>query len=325
MANNQEKDYKYVFENKQAKTRRGKKVLESREPKRFEDEKEIVLIKGSNCNHQTTKLMKDIYVLKKPLSHFLGRKNNSFHPFEDQSNIEFLSKKNDSSLFMFGSNSKKRPNNLIVGRTYNHQVLDMVEFGIDGYKAMKEFKVSKITLGIKPLILFSGQAFNEQDDYKRIQNLFIDLFSANTQTKLNLNNVEHVIYMIAIDEKILFRSYKIAYQKSGSTTPRVELVEIGPHFNMTVRRTRFASKDLFKKACFQQFSRKPNKVKNIEKTGLGDTMGRIHMDRQDYSKLKIRRLKGLDARENQKREAEEDLNDNMKRIKFDNEDFDYDE
>lgn len=270
--------------------------------------------------------MRDIHVLKKPFSHFLGHNNNNFHPFEDQSNIEFLCKKNDSSLFMFGSNTKKRPNNLIVGRTYNHQVLDMVEFGIENFKPMVEFKVPKITVGVKPLILFSGQAFNEQDDYKRIHNLFIDLFSANTMTKLNLNNVEHVIYLSAIDEKILFRCYKIAYKKSGCQSPRVELNEMGPHFDMTVRRTRFASKDLFKKACFQQFSRKPNKTKNIDKTPLGDTMGRIHMDRQDYSKLKIRRLKGLNPKENQKREAEEDLNDNLKKIKFDNEDFqDYDE
>lgn len=265
--------------------------------------------------------MRDIYVLKKPLSHFLGRKTNTFHPFEDQSNIEFLSKKNDSSLFMFGSNTKKRPHNLIVGRTFNHQVLDMVEFGIEAFKPIEEFKTSKITIGVKPLILFSGQAFNEQDDYKRIQNLFIDLFSANTLTELNLNNVEHVIYITAIDEKILFRSYKIVYSRSGCTTPRVDLNEIGPSFNMTIRRTRFASKDLFKKSCFQQFSRKPNKVKNVEKTTLGNTLGRIHMDRQDYSKLNIRRLKGLDPNEGSKREAEDDLNDNLKKIKFDNGDF----
>ena len=302
--------------------------MESREPKRFEDEKEICIIKGSNCNFQITKLMKDIYILKKPKSHFLGRKSNSFHPFEDQSNIEFLCKKNSSSLFMFGSHSKKRPNNLIVGRTFNYHVLDMIEFGIDDFKAMEEFKTSKIALGVKPLILFSGEAFSEQDDFKRIQNLFIDLFSANEQTKLNLNNVEHVIYLIAIEEKILFRSFKICYRKSGGTTPRVELEEIGPHFSMTIRRTRFASKDLFKKACYQQFSKKPNKIKNVAKTTLGDTLGKIHMERQDYTKLNIRRMKGLNAKAdlNGKREAEEDvnedLNDNLKKIKFDNEDFD---
>lgn len=264
--------------------------------------------------------MKDIYVLKKPLSHFMGKKND-FHPFEDQSNIEFLCRKNNSGLFMFGSHSKKRPNNLVVGRTYNHQILDMIEFGIENFKAMEEFKNSKITMGVKPVILFSGQAFQEQDDYKRIQNLFIDLFSANTNTKLNLNSIEHVIYLTAADEKLLFRSYKIIYKKSGCKTPRVELNEIGPHFDMTVRRVRFASKDLFKKACFQKYSKKPNKVKNIEKSTLGDTFGRIHMDRQDYSKLNIRRLKGLDPK-NDKREAEEDLNNNFKKVKFNDEDFD---
>ena len=275
--------------------------------------------------------MKDIHVLKKPFSHFMGKKND-FYPFEDQSNIEFITRKNDSSLFMFGSNSKKRPNNLIVGRTFNHQILDMIEFGINDFKSFDQFKNSKITLGIKPILIFSGQAFQEQDNYKRLKNLFIDLFSANTQTKLNLNNVEHVIYLIAIDEKILFRSYKVIYKKSGCKTPRCELEEIGPHFEMTIRRIRFASNDLFKKACYQKYSKKPNKIKNIEKTTLGDKLGRIHMDRQDYSKLNIRRLKGLNPKEdlnfdNQKNKRQttadddNDLNNNLKRIKFDEDDF----
>lgn len=34
-------------------------------------------------------------------------------------------------MFLFGSNSKKRPNNLVFGRLYEYEVLDMVELGIE--------------------------------------------------------------------------------------------------------------------------------------------------------------------------------------------------
>jgi len=48
---------------------------------------------------------------------------------------------NSSSLFVLGSHSKKRPNNLVLGRTFNHQILDMVELGVENYLPMASFKV----------------------------------------------------------------------------------------------------------------------------------------------------------------------------------------
>lgn len=44
---------------------------------------------------------------------------------------------------MFGSHNKKRPNNLIAGRMYDFQVLDIFELGIEEFKSLEDFKVSK--------------------------------------------------------------------------------------------------------------------------------------------------------------------------------------
>jgi hypothetical protein len=69
------------------------------------------------------------------------KKNQTILPFEDATSIEFFGKKNDTSLFMLTSHSKKRPNNLIMGRLFDYQLMDMMELGVEKFVAMNEFKV----------------------------------------------------------------------------------------------------------------------------------------------------------------------------------------
>ena len=61
------------------------------------------------------------------------KKKNIVRPFEDASSLEFFSKKTDSSLIGFGSHNKKRPHNFVIARTFDYQILDMVELGIGNY------------------------------------------------------------------------------------------------------------------------------------------------------------------------------------------------
>lgn len=101
-------------------------------------------------------------------------------PFEDPTSLEFLSEKNDASLVLVGSHSKKRPHNLVLvrvfalrvggwllqegapsanlqdvivpacipsllwspqGRFFNYKVLDLVELGVTGFTAAADIKV----------------------------------------------------------------------------------------------------------------------------------------------------------------------------------------
>jgi ribosome production factor 2 len=52
---------------KKAKTRRGKKFLESRAPKITENDKTTLLLKGGRANEKLQDFLADIYQLKKPL------------------------------------------------------------------------------------------------------------------------------------------------------------------------------------------------------------------------------------------------------------------
>ena len=65
------------------------------------------------------------------------KKKNIVRPFEDQTSLEFFSKKSDSSLVAFGSHNKKRPHNLVLANMFDYSLLDMVEFGITNYVSIR--------------------------------------------------------------------------------------------------------------------------------------------------------------------------------------------
>jgi len=274
------------------KTRRGKKFLENRESKLIENEKTSLFVRGQNCSAVSLGFMKDVLQFKKPRGVFYGRKND-IKPFEDASSLEFYGTKSDASLFMFGSHNKKRPHNIVMGRMFDFQVLDMIEVGIEKFKSLKEFKVPKIPTETKPCLQFAGEMFDTDPDYQRLKNLLIDFFRGPEVTTIRLAGLEHVIMFTAVDGKVYMRSYRILLKKSGSRTPRIELEEIGPAADFVLRRTKLASEDLFKQAMKQPKENKARKIKNISKDPFGSKLGRIHMGRRDMSKLQTRKMKGL--------------------------------
>lgn len=274
------------------KTQRGKRALLKREPQLTENTKTAIFIRGSKTSDIGLKCMKDLAALKRPHGIFFGSKND-MNPFENNVKLELFAKKHDASLFMFASHNKKRPHNLVIGRTYDYHLLDMIELGIDSYKSLQDFKIPKIATGTKPLLLFAGEAFEQEHEYQRLKNLLLDFFRGPVVTGIRLAGLEHVLLFTAVQGKIHFRSYKILMKKSGTRIPRIELEEIGPSIDFVLRRTKLASDDLYKHARKQPTQLKKKKIKNISKNKLGSKLGRIHMQRQDLNRLQTRKLKGL--------------------------------
>lgn len=302
------------------RTKRGKRFLQDREPKAIENVKKALFIKAGKTNEVVRRALVEIHALKKPFSLILSKKN-ILRPFDDQNPLEYLCKKNDHSLFVFGFSSKKRPNSLVIGRTFDSQVLDMFELGIVGFKPMDEFKNSKVTLGIKPCLVFHGEAFSLDPEYMRLKCLLTDFFRGEVVDNIRLQGLEHVLHFTANEGKVLMRSYKTTFLKSGTKIPNVELTEIGPSFDFAVRRSKLASDDLYKVSKKQPVETQIKKKKNINKDKLGNVLGRIHMQKQDMSKLQLRKVKALKRKHDQtngdKNGEEEKLLDNndFKRIK----------
>lgn len=92
------------------------RILKKLEPQLVENTKRALIIKGTHTSQSIIDVLKDFSKLLKPNCKVLGRKN-EITPFDDGNSLEFLTSKNDCSLFVVGSHSKKRTNNLIMVRS----------------------------------------------------------------------------------------------------------------------------------------------------------------------------------------------------------------
>lgn len=274
-----------------------------KESKVIENVKRTVFMEGRKTSNAIRELLKDVCTLKKPNCKHLSR-NNDMTPFEDPNPLQILLEKLDCNMFFFGSHSKKRPDNLIVGRTFDNQILDMIEFGVKQYKGLGDFKNEKIGVMSKPCLIFNGDKWKMSDELRRIKNLFVDIFNGEEIESIRLQGIEHALSFTVVDDlTIMMRSYKVLLKKSGVRTPRIELEEIGPSVDFSIRRTKIASKDLWKLANRKPAELRTTKKKNVSRDGLGNVNARVHIDKQVITKLQTRKMKGLRKTPEEKKAA----------------------
>jgi len=262
---------------------------ESRQPKEFENVKSAMFIKGHKTSQIINDTLNDFYTTKKPNGvKFNKKKSNSVNPMEDPTAVEFFSNSKDASLFMYGCHSKKRPHNLVVGRLFNHRMLDMVEFGIEDFKSTKQFSPSKRPMhSSKPCFTVIGSEFQSNDLYKLSANLFIDFFRGTVANGFNLKGIDQVISLSVgpRPDTILWKQYFVHLKKSGSHIPRAELEEIGPSMTLVIRREFLAAPGLKSRSLEQSKLMNFKRKKNVFTTGMGDTMANIHVPRQNMNQV----------------------------------------
>lgn len=294
-----------------AKNARSKRALDNRAPKIVENPKQALFVPGANSNKLLHDAMVDLCALKKPDGKRFQKKND-IRPFEDSSSLEFFSEKNDSSLLVFSSHNKKRPNTLTFARTFNYQIYDMIELSIVQAKLLQEFRKTTFHVGLKPLFTFNGEVFDSHPTFIHIKSLFLDFFRGQEIELLDPAALQHVISVTAgnVDEDsqtlplVHFRVYLLKTFKSTTPkVPRVELEEIGPRFDFRVGREQTANPDMEKQAMKRAKIEEKTK-KNVETDIMGDKIGRIHMEKQDFGKLQTRKMKGLKRRYDQVDEEE---------------------
>ncbi|WVF65368.1 hypothetical protein IAT40_000095 [Kwoniella sp. CBS 6097] len=291
------------------KNARAKRALEKREPQIVENEKTAIFVRGQTSSERVREVMKDLYALKRPHAINFSRKND-IHPFEDAASLEFFAGKNDASLFVTGLHSKKRPHDLVFTRIFDGRVLDMIELGVEEFTSMADIPSPKSSLGIRPMMVFHSDLFDTHPTFQQLKSHFLDFYNGHPITEMPLlGTIEHVISITAgpindaqpdVLPKVHFRVYTAKLLSSGSRVPKLQLTEMGPSIDFSVRRVQDADPELMKAALKRPKLAKSDvesglgkKKKNIETDAMGDKVGRIHLGKQDLSKMQGRKMKGL--------------------------------
>lgn len=240
------------------KNARTKRFLENKAPQTTENPRTTLFLRYTSCSELLHLVLADLCALKRPLAIKFSKKN-SIHPFEDPSSLEFFSEKNDASLMVYGSHSKKRPHCLTLVRFFGYKVLDMLELLVDAesMRTLRQFKNEKAAVGLKPLLAFSGSAFENPvaDVYTLAKSVLTDLFKGPDVQRVDVEGLQYMIHF-SVDEAegegvkpiIHMRCYLLKTKKSGTNVPRVEVEEMGPRIDFRVGRMKEADADAWKEA-----------------------------------------------------------------------------
>ncbi|XP_004502751.1 ribosome production factor 2 homolog [Cicer arietinum] len=282
-----------MMEIRTAKTHKGKRELEKRAPKLVESGKKTLILHGTKTSAVLNSVLTQIYHLKKDCAVKYSRKNENIKPFEagGETSLEFFSLKTDCSLFLYGSHSKKRPDNLVMGRTYDHHVYDLVEVGVENFRTMESFTYDKKVApkeGSKPFMAFIGEGFETVQELKHLKEVLLDLFRGEVVENLNIAGVDRAYVCTALSPtKVFFTHCALRLKKSGTVVPRMELVEVGPSMDLVVRRHRLPNESLRKEAMRTSRDKPKKKEKNVKKDPIDGKIGNVYIPDQKIGEMSL--------------------------------------
>ncbi|KAH8049184.1 hypothetical protein JL722_11977 [Aureococcus anophagefferens] len=264
----------------------GKRFLEDRAPKLRENPKKLLALRGSKTSERTSSALQTLAALKSPFCKALSRRREDLRP-------------------------KKRPHNLVFGRTHDGHLLDMFEFGV--VEAGGGHGYAKL-VGSKPLLSFVGE-WDDCDETKRCKNFLCDLLRGADVDDVNLAGLDHVLAVgirrcASTGARLVdVAPHRLRLTKSGTTVPAANLDPSGPPLVLELRRDHKPSLELWKVALKQPKELKPKKKKNIKTTDLGDTVGRIHLGKQNTAEIQTRKVKALKQRHDDDDDGDDDDDD----------------
>ena len=299
------------MEERKAKTHKGKLYLDTFKPKLIEDPKKCLFINTNNSTEIMRMVLNELYLMRKEFSKKFSRKEDIFNIVQNKERVEFLCTKNNTTFFSLSSHNKKHPMDLTLGILYDHQILDSFEFEVTNFIPMYYFKgAATINSDLKPIIIFQGELFESDFNYDRLKKFFIDYFQLYDKENVVISQLRRIIAIsIENDEKIIkIRNYQVNGDLSNKNSlQKINLVEIGPSFDLKERKFLLADEVLYKKTLKQPKGVKEIKEKNIEKNKiLGEKRGRIHMQKQNLTAVSLKKYKKImnkDRFDKKKKEA----------------------
>ena len=247
---------------------RAARAVAAREPQHTENPKRPLFLRSTSSSALLNTLTQNLYALKRPDAVRFAKKN-AVHPFEDASSLEFFARKNDTSLLVFASHSKKRPHCITIARTFDARLLDMLECCVDPAtaRALDQFGGRKWRVGAKPMMCFSGPQFETTGDaaagtggskFALAKSLFLDLFRGAETSEMDVEGLDALLSFAAVERGegaarsgwVLMRAWRVVTKRAGggSKMPRVELEEVGPRIDFRLGRMQEADPNMWKEA-----------------------------------------------------------------------------
>lgn len=201
-------------------------------------------------------------------------------------------------------------------------MLDMIELYVvqDTARTFEQFKGKTCSIGLKPLLSFSGAQFDSPspNQYTLAKSIFLDFFRGGETQDIDVEGFQLLISFSAGESssdgqlaEINMRCWRIITKRSGQKLPRIEVEEMGPRIDFRIGRIKEAQESLWKLALMRPKELKVFKThhlmkgfsnsksvqekpkKNIETDIVGDKVGRIHLGTQDLGDLQTRKTKAL--------------------------------
>lgn len=169
--------------------------------------------------------------------------------------------------------------------------------------AVSEARAATPQIGMRPCMIFVGAGWETDPRFATMRNIFLDMFRGvpvRPGDGMLLTSFSWCICVTqASADAFHLRSYTIDLRRSGTKTPKVALRDMGFHMDASLRRYQPAEAAMMKAATTLPAQARASRKKNMSKDAVGDTYGRVHMERQDFSTLKLRanRASKFDRRE----------------------------
>lgn len=141
-------------------------------------------------------------------------------------------------------------------------MLDMMELYMiqDTARTFDQFKGKTCSVGLKPLLSFSGEQFDSPNpnQYTLAKSIFLDFFRGGETQEIDVEGFQVLISFSAGENglegqlaKIHMRCWRIMTKRSGQKLPRIELEEMGPRVDFSIGRIKEAQDTLWKSALMK--------------------------------------------------------------------------
>ena len=296
------------FRRKKAKTIKTQRAVSRKESIFAENPKKMLVVLSDKVHDLTKKVGNTLVSLQSGEAVRLGKRL-TLHPFEDSTALQQLCYKSDCSLFTVFHHSKKRPENITLGRLFNFNVLDMVEFGHGIIQEDINARLGSF-LGSKPVVIFTSQS--NSPVIQRLQNLFLDIFGGERMKKissLGLDRVlmidihvrediqslqkpiEHLEELTFPENAVQVAFYHFAISNTDALSEKPIEVPVGTRIalQLGLRRACLASAKAFNE-CMHKPVSSTTKEKGVSRDALGNLKGQVHVGKQRTEKIVHRRF-----------------------------------